>query len=171
MAAAARFAADHAIGEHWLKLAAGRGDPVDRLCRALERARCPYWSHRLSLGGERRAEPIALIGESRARAIALNVFVPFLAAARPSEALRRERLDRLPAEEGSGIVRQTALSLFGPDHSTALYRGGLRRQGLVQIFHDFCLNDRSRCASCSLPGLLARYEAGNAGAPPGRHTA
>ncbi|MFH0878500.1 MAG: hypothetical protein V2A34_02195, partial [Lentisphaerota bacterium] len=63
---------------------------------------------------------------------------------------------QLPAETLNSVIRRTADSLFGPDHSTTLYRHGLRQQGLSQIFHDFCLNDRSRCATCGLPELVRR---------------
>jgi len=57
-------------------------------------------------------------------------------------------------------VRQTAHNLFGPAHPPVLYRTGVRRQGLLQIFHDYCLNDRSRCAGCTFPALLAAWKQG-----------
>ena len=96
-----------------------------------------------------------LVGRSESRRRhSDNVFIPFLAAVDLKDVLDGPLLDQLPDEADNDIVRQTALSLFGPDHAPSLYRNGLRRQGLIQIFHDFCLNDRSRCAECSLPGLL-----------------
>jgi len=87
----------------------------------------------------------------------VNVAVPFLAALAGPPALPSTVLDTLPRENANRLARQTALNLFGPHHPGSLYRTGLRCQGLLQIFHDFCLNDRSRCASCAFPGLLAAW--------------
>jgi hypothetical protein len=70
--------------------------------------------------------------------------------------MRPAFLRRLPPEENNQIVRQTAHNLLGPDHNPDLYRSGLRQQGLIQIFHDFCLTDRSRCGNCALLKSLAK---------------
>ncbi len=98
-----------------------------------------------------------LLGRSRAIAILINVLVPFLAAADARLIFEAGLLRALPDEPSNGIERTMAFTLFGPDHPPSLHRGSLRRQGLVQIFHDFCLNDRARCASCGLPALLQSF--------------
>ena len=114
-----------------------------------------YWDRRLSLSSGRQKPAVALLGETRINSILNNVLIPFLAA----RDIRPGRwLDYLPVETENTIVRQTALSLFGPDVPPSLCRDGLRQQGLIQIFHDYCLNDRSRCAECALPGLLKRHK-------------
>lgn len=118
-----------------------------------------YWARRLGLGGKLQPRPVALIGRTRVDAVVNNVLVPFLAAKNEKAVFEAGLLKNLPPEEYNAIVEQTARSLFGPDHSAALYRDGLRRQGLIQVFHDFCLNDRSRCASCPLPELLRGHPA------------
>ena len=101
---------------------------------------------------------MALIGADRAHALVTNVAVPFLAAQGRVEALPAEVLSDLPRETSNALARQTAHNLFGAHHPESLYRTGLRRQGLLQIFHDYCLNDRSRCASCTFPALLADWK-------------
>ncbi len=126
---------------------------VDIARRWLESASDRYWDRRLSFSGARQNKAVALIGGARIDAIVNNVLVPFLAAGGSHPA---GLLDQLPAEAENAIVRQTALSLFGPDYPPSLIRSGLRQQGLIQIFHDFCLNDRSRCASCALPHALEK---------------
>jgi hypothetical protein len=105
-----------------------------------------------------------LLGRSRATAILINVIVPFLAAAGSRTPFDAGLLRALPDEPPNGIERTMALTLFGPDHPPSLHRGSLHRQGLVQIFQDFCLNDRSRCASCGLPALLQSFRGQSAGA-------
>jgi hypothetical protein len=136
---------------------AASAQAVPRAERALQAVSDPYWDHRVTWGGMRLKQPLALVGADRARALAINVIVPFLAAAGRSDALPADILAGLPRETSNSLVRQTAHNLFGSHHPGSLYATGLRRQGLLQIFHDYCLNDRSRCASCSFPALLAAW--------------
>jgi hypothetical protein len=110
-----------------------------------------YWKRRLSFSTRPLASDVALIGPPRVAAILSNIVVPFLAATdRPVETL----LSRLPAEQDNALVRQAAHRLFGHDHNPALYANGLRQQGLLQIFHDFCLNNRTGCRDCTLESAL-----------------
>ena len=107
----------------------------------------PYWDHRVAWNGKRSPRPVQLLGKTRIAAILANVCVPFLAAeGQDVTAL----LPALPAEGNHILIRRTAFSLFGADHNATLYRQGLRRQGLVQIAHDFCLNTRRGCTDCPL---------------------
>ncbi|MCX6992421.1 MAG: DUF2851 family protein [Kiritimatiellaeota bacterium] len=114
-----------------------------------------YWQSRLTFAGKRQAAMIALMGTHRVAASVSNVFVPFLAALGNRQVMSPAFLRRLPPEENNQIVRQTAHNLLGPDHNPDLYRSSLRQQGLIQIFHDFCLTDRSRCENCALLKALA----------------
>lgn len=117
----------------------------------------PFWSTRLTLRGEQQAKPIALIGKARATAIVVNVLLPLAAGHAKYSANVLTALDHLPQEAENALVKQTAYYLFGRDHSPSLYRDTLARQGLLQIFHDFCMSDRSRCASCTFPQTLQRH--------------
>ena len=153
--AAAQVFCRTAPAESWMAMAAQGADLVEEQAgRWLSAPARTYWSQHVSLGGRKSARPTELIGPERAQAILINVLIPFLAAANRPGTFRHQWLRQLPAENGNSLIRQTALNLFGPDHSPTLYRHGLRQQGLLQIFHDFCLNDRSRCAACSLPRCL-----------------
>jgi len=51
-------------------------------------------------------------------------------------------LENQPVEPMNSVIRETAYTLFGPDHSPKLYRTALARQGLIQIFNDFILTGR-----------------------------
>lgn len=127
---------------------------VDRMAQTIEGADDAYWSHRISLGGKRAKQPVALIGADRWETIALNVVIPLAAACGLDPARVGSALEALKPEASNQIIKQTAFYLFGPDHPASLLQPAIRRQGLQQIFHDYCLGDRSRCARCSFPDLL-----------------
>jgi hypothetical protein len=158
MAAAFLFIQSSGLAERWLAWATEHpGDCLERAAESLQGPAGSYWDHRLTWGGRKQPRPAALIGDSLARAILNNVFFPYLAACEMRAPFAQGLLKHLPVETGNQVVRQTALSLFGPDYPPSWLRDGLRQQGLIQIFHDYCLNDRSRCAECPFPELLARH--------------
>ena len=152
MAAACLFTAKTPLDEK--VLAPPPGPLVEKWASMLEPKQITYWDHRLALGGKLQKERIALLGESRITAMLVNALLPFTAAMQPDWLAKAGVWSQLSVEADNSIVRQTALSLFGRDHSPSLYRDSLHRQGLIQIFHDFCLNDRSKCAHCPFPGYL-----------------
>ena len=157
MAAAVLFGGARTPDEDWIEEAQRRpARCLERVVGSLVSLRGPYFDRRAVFGG-RAGRPAALVGRERAEALAVNVFAPLLAAAGEAGALRQGLLDALPSEADNAILRLAALNVLGPDHPPSLCRGGLRRQGLLQIFHDFCLNDRSRCAACPFPGHLRRH--------------
>ena len=158
MAAACWFASPRPMLERWASLARGqRRSLLREACDWLGGSTGTYWDRRLTLSSPPQRKPIALVGKDRVSSLLLNVLIPFLAATGEGAAFRAGLLDLLPPEQDNTLVRQTAFSLFGQDHAPSLYRHGLRQQGLIQVFQDYCLNDRSRCASCTLPGLLENY--------------
>lgn len=95
-----------------------------------------YWNTQISWKTD--STPIGLVGASRASAITTNIIVPWKAAIGANNI----ELERLPVEPSNSIIRQTAYTLFGPDHSPTIYRSALARQGLIQIFHDYLITHR-----------------------------
>lgn len=158
MAAALLFAPASSLPERVAELAQHpRGATADPLLALFDLPAAPYWARRLSFSSAPSKEPVALVGKSRAQAILVNLLLPaFAAMGAPAEAWK-PLLDSLPAEESNELIKQTALRLFGQDHSPRLYRSGLRRQGLLQIHHDYCLGDRSLCAACPFPATLESF--------------
>ena len=134
-------------------------DAPEHLCRSWvhrfqELGGNSYWAWRGSFATSRYARPEMLIGPGRAATILTNVMIPWWAATgliQPDATL----LDTLPQEDANRFIKHTAHALFGHDHSPALYNSGLRQQGLLQIFHDFCLSSKNGCAGCQLPATLS----------------
>jgi len=95
-----------------------------------------HWNTHISW--KTKCEPTALVGTSRANAIVTNILVPWRAATGETKL----DLDHLPVEPCNSIIRQTAHTLFGPDHTPKVYRSALARQGLIQVFHDYLITHR-----------------------------
>lgn len=95
-----------------------------------------HWNTHISW--KTKCAPTALVGKPRANAIITNILIPYRAAIGETEI----DLEKLPAEPENSIIRQTAYTLFGPDHSGKVYKSALARQGLIQIFHDYLITHR-----------------------------
>ncbi|MCX7818977.1 MAG: DUF2851 family protein [Kiritimatiellae bacterium] len=107
----------------------------------------------------------AALGRSRAVAVLVNVAVPFAMSLGVPITGDPRWLRALPDEAPNAIERQMAYTLLGRDHPAAWCRGALRRQGLIQIFTDFCLRDRSHCEDCPFPAWLAAARSPNSARP------
>ena len=95
-----------------------------------------FWSTHTGWCG--KEVPAELVGQDRLNAIELNVIAPYRLAKGNQSVLKN-----LPVEPMNSVIRETAYTLFGPDHSPKLYRTALARQGLIQLFNDFILTGRS----------------------------
>ncbi len=97
----------------------------------------------------RLAEPLglkgALIGRSRANAMVTNLFVPYRLAL---GTLHPSRLRALPGEDIAQPMRDVWHHLTGT--LQGLPKDGLRQQGLLQVYSDFCHNPHLTCATCPL---------------------
>jgi hypothetical protein len=77
------------------------------------------------------------IGRGRAQVIAINVLLPFAAAAGVAEA--HALFERLPGEPSNRIVRYMAQQLGGPPgREQVRFRGACRQQGLLHLFKQTC---------------------------------
>jgi hypothetical protein len=114
-----------------------------------------WWHTHFSWNGAQQ-KPTALLGDARSGVMVTNILIPYLAAIGFNADLLGDIIrHHLPAEPLNAVIRQTVHTLFGRDCPAALYRTPLARQGLMQVFHDFCLNDRSRCGNCTLPSVIS----------------
>ena len=96
------------------------------------------------------------IGRGRAQVIAVNVLVPFAAAAGVTEA--ESLFTRLPGEPSNRVVRYMAGQLAGPG---IRFRGACQQQGLLQLFKVTCAaRVCERCPARARSRLLATSAGG-----------
>lgn len=91
----------------------------------------------------------ALIGKDRAVSLLVNIFVPYRLAL---GTLAPEKLTALPGESTSTPIKETWHRLTGTLNN--LPKDGLRRQGLIQIYTDFCRNPAVLCDTCPVGTFL-----------------
>jgi hypothetical protein len=82
--------------------------------------------------------PAHLVGPLRAGALFLNALLPWRICTAPGPP-KDDIWRHLPNEAMNSKNRRVALTLFGPDQHPRLYKGGLRKQGLLQFHEDFGL--------------------------------
>ncbi len=156
MAAAVMFAANESAADQLKPPRAGKE-------KAWVRARLDammiddpsgFWTHHQHHAAQRTPRAVRLVGRGRAAAVLMNVIVPWMTAAGRLQSPHRALLDVLPAEDESGAVRRASHQFLSM--RTPVWHAGsaIRRQGLLQIFSDFCMPDRSGCRACRLPRLL-----------------
>jgi hypothetical protein len=136
------------------------GDPAE----CFSEIRDEYWSRHFTLGGTTQTQASELIGLARAREIVVNIVLPFVAAYAESSGNNRlyqtakEAYSQLPAASSNSIVRLAASQLFNKSPLPRRFiKTNRQQQGLMQIFHDFCVNDKSGCHHCQFPDLVRRW--------------
>jgi hypothetical protein len=138
------------------------GDPA----KLFTEIRDDYWSYHFTLGSKSQSRASEMIGTSRAREIISNIVLPFVAAYAENDGDRKlyeiakVRYAQLPAAPSNSIIRLASCQLFEqPSSARRCIKTTRQQQGLMQIFQDFCLNDKSACHSCQFPDLVRHWAA------------
>lgn len=157
-----RVAALAMLADHWPRIrqhALARPFSPAAVLRALDKIEHPFWSHRHTLSSAKSRTPLALFGKARGHEWLANHLVPL--ALHEDPAFRWDQYTRLPATAPNDKVKRAALRLFGqrPD-TTRLLKSLAHHQALLQIYHDFCLEDTSSCRECPFPEQLALFPDG-----------
>jgi hypothetical protein len=126
--------------------------PVSDWLQTLEH---PFWSWRHTLTSAPAAHKLALCGRTQGLELAANHLVPL---ALQEEAMTFKEYHKLRHSAPNEKVRRCAIRLFG---SLKLAQPWLRRvahhQALLQIYHDFCLEDFTDCHECPFPEQLTQW--------------
>lgn len=140
----------------------------ERLAGLLDEGAPSYWRTHCRWGGTKLRTPLALIGREHRLKIVVNVLLPILyAEGRRVAAIGLLR--EIPAVEPDSRVKTMMSRLVGHGAPFPRRWGMAAQQGMLHIHRRFCAKDRSGCARCRLPGILAQFR--NEGAyagPPSR---
>ncbi len=147
-----RLAALGSIAQHWPSFRKLSGQ-TDSLIEWLENLDDPFWSHHYTLTSKRSEKRLALIGKDRIRDLLINHLLPIRIIQNDTSAW--DHYLRLPAPATSESINRVSTRLFGqrPDKKEFLKKAW-QHQALLQIYHDFCLEDTTDCDTCPFPEQL-----------------
>ncbi|HVJ45463.1 MAG TPA: hypothetical protein VM511_03685, partial [Luteolibacter sp.] len=147
-----------AIVAHWSayrKLALARPFQPKPLIDFLSELEHPFWSRRHTLTSSASATRIALLGRSQALELLANHLVPL--ALHENGAVFKDYF-KLRNSAVNEKVRRCAIRLFGSEENAAPWlKRVCHHQAMLQIYHDFCLEDFSDCANCPFPEQLSQW--------------
>jgi len=108
-----------------------------------------FWDHHAGWDGRILSCSSKLVGTDRAVALLFQVLAPL---AELSEKKIQEGMETWPAGGDAGLLRSASMRLLGAPFPPPDVHTHLAREGLLQIYKDFCR--RRPCKECSLPDFL-----------------
>lgn len=154
-----RVAALATLVRHWpdyRKIALARPFSPKLLVDFLTSLEHPFWSRHHTLASAAIPRPIALIGRSHALELLANHLIPW---AIHEHGLTMDSYLKLRHSVLNDKVRRCALRLFGSVKRAEPWTRRLaHHQALLQIYHDFCLEDTTDCLACPFPDQLLQWK-------------
>lgn len=109
----------------------------------------PFWNFHAGWDGRVLPSSSRLVGNDRATALLFQVLAPLTEL---PETELGQRMESWPAGGDAGLLRSASVRLLGVPFPPPDVRTHLAREGLLQIYRDFC---RARpCRGCSFPAFL-----------------
>ena len=115
-----------------------------------------FWSTHHTLTSAKSHQKLALCGRTQALELLANHLIPL---ALHEEAMTYKDYYKLRHSTPNQKVHRCALRLFGSlKHAQPWLRRVAHHQALLQIYHDFCLEDFSDCLECPFPEQLTQWK-------------
>jgi len=109
----------------------------------------PFWDRHAGWDGRILSSSSKLVGTDRAVALLFQVLAPLVEL---PEAELGVRMEGWPPGGDAGLLRSASMRLLGAAFPPPDVRTHLAREGLLQIYKDFCR--RRPCKECSMPAFL-----------------
>lgn len=150
-----RLAALAFVAQHWPTFRKLQTEPT--LCMEwLTQLEDPFWSYHYTLTSKRSDRKLALIGKDRMRDLFVNHLIP--QRIESGDALAWKQYLSFSAPAISEAINRASTRLFGQRADKGKWlRFAWQHQALLQIYHDFCLEDVTECASCPFPEQLKHF--------------
>lgn len=116
----------------------------------------PFWERRHTLTSGPTSRPVALFGRSQGLELLANHLAPL--ALHEDGNFGFDAYWKLRAPAANDRVKRCGLRLFGSLETAKPWLTSLaHHQALIQIYHDFCLEDTSDCEGCPFPEQLSQW--------------
>jgi hypothetical protein len=128
---------------------------VKQLTDFLHALRHDFWSHHHTLTSTRSSQAISVFGKNLALELSANHLIP-LALHENRFTFRDYYKQRHSATNQK--LKRCGIRLFGSEESAKPFLRRLsHQQALLQLYHDFCLEDFTDCEGCPFPEQLAQW--------------
>ncbi len=137
-----------------------RGKDTEEIRKAVKRLEAiflgledSFWSHHLTVDGNRLETPARLVGQERASIILVNVIIPLLLlyarkhGDKELEGILHEAYGNYPRLQPDSIVKYMTKHVL-PEEAQKLINTARRQQGLHQLYRDFCQRRDVSCDRC-----------------------
>lgn len=131
------------------------GGDFSELWELLETLEHPFWDRHYTLNSPVE-KAIQLIGPDRCLRFWFNVVGP-LAMAGGNERMR-DNLREMKTSEIMHTASVAAVRLLGGRNLGSAGRSLLVKEGLLQIYQDFCLKDFNQCEGCDFPDFVRKWK-------------
>ncbi len=137
------------------KLALAAPFSVKPLADFLHSLKHDFWSHHHTLTSERSKTAVSVFGKNLALELCANHLIPL--------ALHENRFtfQEYYKHRHSAInqkVKRCGIRLFGSEEAAKpWFRRLCHHQALLEVYHDFCLEDFTNCENCPFPEQLSQW--------------
>jgi len=114
----------------------------------------PFWDKHSTLQSA-ASRTIQLMGKDRVMRFWFNVVGPLALAEGASDV--RSKLEKMKTSEVMHPASVAALRLLDGRNMGSGGRSLLVKEGLLQVYQDFCLKDEEQCAGCAFPELVENW--------------
>jgi len=144
--------------KHWptfRKLVLATPFSVKPLADFLQSLKHDFWSHHHTLTSERSKTAVSVFGKNLALELCANHLIPL--------ALHENRFtfQDYYKHRHSAVnqkVKRCGIRLFGSEEAAKpWFRRLCHHQALLEIYHDFCLEDFTNCENCPFPEQLSQW--------------
>jgi len=128
---------------------------IKSLTDFLHSLRHDFWSHHHTLTSNRSNTAISVFGKNLALELAANHLIP-LALHENRFTYRDYHKQRHSAINQK--IKRCGIRLFGSEEAAKPFQRRIaHQQAMLQLYHDFCLEDFSACEQCPFPEQLAQW--------------
>ncbi len=126
------------------------------LAKFLQDLKHPFWSHHHTLTSHRSLRSISVFGKSLSLELAANHLIPM---AIHNGHFSYENYHRIRYSTVNQKLKRCGIRLFGSETAAKPYLKRIaHQQGMLQLYHDFCLEDFTNCEQCPFPEQLAQWK-------------
>lgn len=142
--------------QEYKNLALARPFDSKRLIDFFQSLEHPFWDYHYTLTSDASQRKVSIFGKSQAMEMLVNSLIPLAMAERGMTLRAYHKLRNSVVSES---VKRCGIRLFGSTDAAKPWMSRMMyQQAMLQVYHDFCLEDFTECDRCPFPEQLAQWK-------------